>query len=140
MDDLQDFERFMRHRNDVARAYVNGDAAPLSGITAHALPATFFGPQGGYREGADEVSSTYERDAGSFKPGGDSDFTILQMAASGDIAYWVGFQHAHAKLGGQNEPVPMELRVSEVFRREGGQWKLVHRHADLLTAKSPQKN
>jgi ketosteroid isomerase-like protein len=140
MDDLQDFERFMRRRGDVAHAYVNGDAAPLSEITTHALPATFFGPQGGYREGAHEVSSTYEHDAGAFKPGGDSNLTILQMAASGDIAYWVGFQHAHAKLGEQDEPVPMELRVSEVFRREGGEWKLVHRHADMLKAKAPKKN
>jgi len=34
--------------------------------------STFFGPQGDYREGAEDVVSTYEHDAKPFEPGGDS--------------------------------------------------------------------
>jgi ketosteroid isomerase-like protein len=126
----------MKRREEVARSYVQGDAEPLGRIVTHGLPATFFSPQGGHLEGAEEVSSTYQRDATSFEPGGDSDFQILQMAASDGIAYWVGFQRATVRMRGKTEAIPMKLRVTEVFRREGAEWKMVHRHADSLASKS----
>jgi len=134
-NDLHDFEQFMKRREEVARAYVRGDAAPLGQIVTRVSPATFFGPQGGYREGAKEVSSTYEHDAGSFEPGGDSRFQILQMGASDGVAYWVGFQRATARMHGKTEAIPFNLRVTEIFRREDGEWKMVHRHADSLMSK-----
>jgi ketosteroid isomerase-like protein len=80
------------------------------------------------------VWSTYERDAAAFAPDGDSALEILDMGASGDLAFWVGYQRVTARLGGSPEPNPMSLRVSEVFRREGDEWKLVHRHADSLAS------
>ena len=122
----------MKEREDAARAYVSGDAAPLRSISTRVSPATFFGPQGGYCQGADDVFSKYEHDAAIFEPGGDSNFEILQMAASEGIAYWVGFQRADARMSGSTEAIPMNLRVTEVFRREGAEWKLIHRHADTL--------
>ena len=138
-NDLQDFERFMKRRENAARAYVNGDAGLVDRISTHTSPATFFHPNGDCEQGAEQVSSRYERDAGYFESGGESSFEILQMAASDGIAYWVGFQHATARLKGQAEAVPMSLRITEVFRREDGKWELVHRHADFLKSESEEK-
>jgi hypothetical protein len=66
-DEQSDFERFMKRREEVARSYVQGDAEPLGRIVTHGLPATFFSPQGGHLEGAEEVSATYQRDATEWK-------------------------------------------------------------------------
>ena len=134
-DYLHDFEQFMKRREDAARAYVRGDAAPLGRIVARLSPATFFGPRGGYEQGSDHVYSIYERDATHFTSG-DTSFEILHMAASDGIAYWVGFQRAMIRLDGGAEAIPFDLRVTEVFRREGDEWKLVHRHADSLASQS----
>jgi len=134
-DDLHDFEQFMKRREEAARAFVRGDVAPLGRIVARASSATFFSPQGGYEQGPNHVYSIYERDAARFTSD-TTNFEILQMAANGGIAYWVGFQRATARLGGSADPVSFNLRVTEVFRRENDAWKLVHRHADALAPES----
>lgn len=131
-DNLAGFEEFMKRREKAAKAYVSGDAEPLAEISVGDLPATFFSPKGDYRQGADEVLSTYKSDVAIFEAGSESHFEILQMAASDGIAYWVGFQRAKVQMRGQAEPVPFNLRITEIFCREGDDWKLVHRHADSL--------
>ncbi len=132
--DLQEFEQFMKQREASALAYVSGEVAPLGEIVAHDSPATFFGPSGGHTQGADAVWSRYERDGAIFDSGAENRFEILHMAASDGLAYWVGFQRATAHLRGRPEAVPFNLRVTELFRREGEDWKLIHRHADPLIA------
>lgn len=132
-DEHHDFDRIMSAREEVARAYMNGDAGPLGDISAKTSRVTFFSPSGGFEEGADHVFSMQKRLAERFLPGGgDTHLEVLQTGASSDIAYWVGLQRATATLRENNKTVPFHLRVTEVFRREGGEWKLVHRHADAL--------
>ena len=131
-NDLQDFEQFMKRRQAASDAYVQGDPDPLNTIVATASPATFFPPAGGFTQGTTEVASRYTRDAAAFDPGSHFSFQILQMAAGDGVAYWVGFMRGEARMRGRAEAIPMNLRVTEVFRREAGEWKMVHRHADPL--------
>jgi ketosteroid isomerase-like protein len=131
-NDQKDFERFMKQRKAAAQAYVSGDAGPLNELAAKTSDATFFGPRGGHTHGAREVAERYVRDAKAFAPGSETDFEILHMGASQGIGYWVGHQPAKARMQGKAEPIPMNLRITEIFRREGDAWKLVHRHADML--------
>jgi ketosteroid isomerase-like protein len=126
------FDEFMAVRGSAAEAYVNGDPGPLGHVVARSSSATFFGPKGGCVQGAEEVASGYRRDAQHFGKGGESTLEILQKGASDDVAYWVGIQRAMVRMEGKMELIPFNLRVTEIFRREGNEWKLVHRHADPL--------
>jgi NAD(P)H-dependent FMN reductase/ketosteroid isomerase-like protein len=126
----KDFSIFMKQRESAAKAYTNGDAAPLDDIVVRSGDASFFPPHGGSVRGAPDVAARYDQDAKLFAPGGSSKLEVLQSGADGDVAFWTGFQSAEVKMNGNDKSVPMELRVTELFRfREGG-WKLVHRHAD----------
>lgn len=127
-----DFHAFIQKRKEVARAYINGDTGPLKTIAAADSPASFFHPQGPVVEGADQVLARYVGDADTFDPGGESDIEIIHMGHDGKFGYWVGYQNARARLKGVSDPVPMRLRVTEIFRRGNGHWQLVHRHADMI--------
>jgi ketosteroid isomerase-like protein len=135
-ENLESFKQFMKQREDAARAYVCGDPTLVDSITTRVSPATFFGPRGDSHQGVDDVLFTFNEGAAMFGAGGDTSFEILSMAASDSIAYWVGFQKATAQIHGSKDVIPMNLRVTEIFRREDNKWKLIHRHADLFASKN----
>jgi ketosteroid isomerase-like protein len=60
----------------------------------------------------------------------------ISSAVSGDLAYTVAIERSEALVTGQDKPTPMALRVTQVYRKEDGAWKLVHRHADPLINKT----
>ena len=139
MTDQDEFTVFLAQRRQVAQAYVTGDAGPLGEIAAQANPVTFFPPSGGREQGAGHVTAVNARGAKSMAAGGEATLEILHSQASGDLAYWTGLQHATVQFAGKDQPVEMHLRVTEIFRREDGDWKMIHRHADFLTEPQPPK-
>ncbi|MCO6383836.1 MAG: nuclear transport factor 2 family protein [Vannielia sp.] len=126
-----DFNSFMERREAAARAYVAGDAAPVVGLSAEHGQATFFDPGGGVTQGAEVVNAANSTGAASFAPGSETHFEVLDSGAADGLAFWTGYQHAEVQMAGGGARVPMKLRVTEVFRREGEGWKMIHRHASL---------
>jgi ketosteroid isomerase-like protein len=55
---------------------------------------------------------------------------------SGELAYTIANERSEALIVGQDQAVPMALRVTHIFRMEEGAWKLIHRHADPLMQKT----
>ena len=125
------FRDFMRRREAVSTDYINGRADGLLALSVTHDPATFFPPSGDRIQGANRVNTANEKGAHTFGEGSTGHFEILHSSSSGDLGFWTGIQHAEVMMKGKDEPVSMQLRTTEVFRREKGEWKLVHRHADM---------
>jgi ketosteroid isomerase-like protein len=128
----KDFDEFIKQREEASYAFVNGDLGPLEKISVQASPATIFGPKGDCVKGAKHVNAANAKGAKHFKPGSKNAFEVFHKTSDGEIAYWVGIQHSVVQMEGEQKGVPMDLRVTEIFRREKGHWKLFHRHADPL--------
>ena len=125
------FTEFMHRREAASNDYIRGDPQALSRMVTHQDPATFLPPSGAVVEGANAVETAQIEGASAFGPGSSGHFEVLSSGSSGDLAFWTGRQVATMEIKGQDKPVPMILRTTEVFRRENGDWKLVHRHADI---------
>ena len=127
---VDDFDDFMEQRIAAAGAHASGDASPLVRLLAVESPATVFPPGGGVVQGAAEVGAHHVSAAHDVQAPGSTRLEVLQVGASGELAYWVGVQHATVQTAEMTQPAPLQWRVTEIFRRENGAWKLVHRHAD----------
>jgi ketosteroid isomerase-like protein len=115
-----------------ARGFFNtlGDAAPRKALWSTSDPVTLFGAAM-MTTGWPEIEATFDRLATRFSDCTSFEIEVVAAGVSGDLAYLVAFEHTTASIGG-DPPAPYTLRVTTIFRREGGVWKVVHRHADPL--------
>jgi ketosteroid isomerase-like protein len=81
------------------------------------------------QSGWDELSRTFRWVATNISNVSDYRFDVEVADVSGDLAYTIGFERFNGSIGGG--PVePITVRVTHVYRREDGEWKIVHRHGD----------
>jgi hypothetical protein len=128
------FQRFL-HRYEAANtAFVNGDPTRWLAITAERNPASILGGFGGLGEaGTAEVRQRYLLAATAFQPSGaDVDFEYLVKDVRGRLAYTVAIERSDVLYAGRTELRPQVLRVTMIFRFDGGGWRIVHRHADTM--------
>ena len=137
-DATAEFRAFLETREKASLDYVRGKGESFQALVAEASDASFFPPKGGFLHGTQEVAQRYAKDVAAFDPRTESSrFEIFHCAADGSLGYWTGLQHATVVMKGSDKPMPMTLRVTEVFRKEPGGWKIVHRHADALADEKP---
>jgi ketosteroid isomerase-like protein len=125
-----DFDAFLIARERAAQAYVTGDGSALDRLVPHDGLATFFTPVGESVEGAREVARRYLEDAQAYRSKGALHFEIVHKGEGGDLAFWAGYEVASVQIGSNPDTERLRVRVTEVFRRVAGEWKLIHRHAE----------
>jgi len=114
--------------NQAEAALHGGDAAPRFAMWSHEDPVTVFGAARN-AVGWTEIETLFEQLAKGFSNFKSFENEIVAAGASDDLAYIVAIEHTSTSTNGA-PPQPYVLRVTTIFRREGGKWKVVHRHAD----------
>ena len=122
---LKALERFY----EAVRSMFKGDLEPLADIWAHTDSVTFASPVGNIQVGWEAVRAEFERHSkvsirGSIEP--QEPF----IRVYGDLAYCSCLASA-PDMTINGKPYVFNLRATTLFRREDGQWRVVHHHSDL---------
>src|SRR6478735_9106702 len=127
----EDIAGLVRRTAEANSALVGGDIGGYLALIKHAEDYTLMAPFGGApRRGFDTSSEQLAALARFFKAG-KAELEVVQTYASGDIAVLAVIERQRAEVGGLPEQ-DWSLRVTLVYRRQNGEWQLVHRHADPL--------
>ena len=124
----EDVAELTRRSADANAALVRGDASEYFTLISHGADFTLMNPFGGApRRGADTSSRAA---VGRFFKCDTFDQEVV-ATYSGDLVVLVTIERIRGEVGG----LPVQdwaLRVTQVYRRDESEWRLVHRHADPL--------
>jgi ketosteroid isomerase-like protein len=129
MSELDDFlTPTLARQLEAEQAFINGDPEPRLAMWSTQDPVTVFGAMRS-DIGQEEVRGVFRWLASRFSNCTDYRLELVAAGASGDLAYTLGYEYISFSMDGA--PVePWTLRVTHLYRREDGEWKIVHRHAD----------
>jgi ketosteroid isomerase-like protein len=106
----------------------NGEKGAMSEVWSYNPVVTAMHPIGGRTTGWDAVRDSFDQVAGmaaDAKIGLKDQF----IKVHGDMAYELGVEHGEFKLAGHH--ISIEHRVTNIYEREAGGWKLIHHHTDI---------
>jgi ketosteroid isomerase-like protein len=107
-----------------------GDLAPMKAVWSHADDVTYMGPTGQFEHGWSTVLKDWEGQA-AMKLGGRVEPTEMQVIVGQDLAVVSDYEQGeNTNANGKVEQ--LRLRATNIFRKEGGQWKMVGHHTDPL--------
>jgi ketosteroid isomerase-like protein len=109
---------------------MRGDMDRYLALTPHARGFTFMNPFGAPPKRYDDRTESLRAAAGYFKAG-EAKLELADAHVWGDTVVLVMIERQHGEVGGLPDQ-EWPLRVTQVYRRDGSDWQLVHRHADPL--------
>jgi ketosteroid isomerase-like protein len=118
----------------------NGNPDVYKRLHSRRDDVTLANPFGPPARGWSEVSAMLDRAAANYRDGEVVGFENFSTVITPALAYTVEIESFRARVGGAEEIAPVAVRVTTIFRDEEGVWKLVHRHADPITARRPPES
>ena len=112
------------------QAMFTGDAGPMKKVWSHADDVSYMGPDGKLKRGWPPIRAEWEAQA-ALKLGGDVQPVDLQVTVGQDLAVTTCWEKGQ-NVGPDGKVEAVSIRATNVFRKEGGGWKMIGHHTDLL--------
>jgi ketosteroid isomerase-like protein len=135
----RDFLAFLTKLDAAQLELQNGKGQAFKGLWSRSDDVTLSGGFGGTIEkGWDSVSKRLDWVEKQFS-NGTNKIERLVTWSNKDLGYVVQLEHIRFKVPGQDTESTKDYRVTMIFRKEKGDWRLVHRQADSnLTKQAPK--
>jgi ketosteroid isomerase-like protein len=124
-------ESLLRRSELSNAALMRGDAQTYMDLVALTDDFTLMSPFGGTPSHGAPYTPERIEEIGRFFRNGTFDMEVVATYGSPDLVVLVVIERANVEVGA----LPAQdwaLRVTLVYRREGAEWRLAHRHADPL--------
>ena len=112
----------------------NGDISAIKSLYSQAADATSFYGWGGYEKGGEAVSRRWDWAGSQFK-GGTVRYENVSTVVTPEMFYVTDIETFEGqRVAGVEGITGWSNRVTHIFRREAGEWRLIHRHGNRLEA------
>jgi hypothetical protein len=133
------FEAFLAQADAAQLEFQQGRPRQYETLWSHQPDVTLAGGfGGGFEQGWDRVSRRLEWASSQFR-NGRNEIHRVAFSANGNLGYLVQTEHLIFNTPDQAAPVERRYRVTMLFRRERGMWRIIHRHADSQNDRSAPK-
>ena len=128
----QEIAKVLERTEAASNSWMQGVWSGYRSIVAHDEDVSIYGPFGGGAASGFAAWDAIGQTATKQFRHGQSKIKLVHAYASGDLLVLVLLEEQSGEIGGVTNQ-PWSLRVTQVYRREAGEWLVIHRHADPLT-------
>ena len=120
-------------QHEAEAALIRGDPEPRIAMWSHRDPVTLFAALGPSKSGWAELEPMFRSVATRLSDGRDASYELISFDVGGDLAWSVGCTRFEVAIDG-GERIRRTIRLTHLYRREDGVWKVVHEHSDFQPA------
>ena len=115
----------------------NGDVSGIKALYSHSAEATSFYGWGGYERGWQAVSQRCDWAGAQFR-GGSVRYQNVSTVVAPELFYVTDIEtFENQRVADVEDITGWSNRVTHIFRREEGEWRLLHRHGNRLESQIP---
>ena len=127
---MVEVREFIARCHEALTQQSRGHPEPLLELWSRADDVSVMAAIGGYNVGFDAVSDLLSSASKTQSFDSWSAENLVTYVID-DLAFSVELEHYGRVVDGEDQG--MTLRATQIYRRENGQWRIVHRHGDILS-------